>query len=971
MQVADRLKGRKTLQVATFLDEFEKDDLKKEVDIVRLFSHFGVTLTKKGKSFSGNCPWHDDKSPSLSVDRNKGLYNCFGCGESGDIFTLTEKMKGLSFRESISYLKNFAGTSSGTVDAVDSSRDDDAQTKNLTASRPRDERVSGINTKGDTAGTDGNTGRDAEPVTARTKEDSAGEDVPVPGKAGMSPAPIDIDLTTVAGYYHTRLCDSPDALGYLERRGLADTRLLVRFQVGFADGSILEKLTDTQKKQLTSRGIITDRGKEHFRDCITFPIFDDMDMVVGMYGRNINPNAKIPHLYLKGTHKSVFNRKASRVYDEIILTESIIDALSLISLGLAHTQAVYGTNGFTDEHLNILKEDRVKTVILAFDADAAGRNAAQNLKEQLVNEGFAVKILAPPSVLRTSPPVEGGGHKVLEPKDWNEYLVSGGTKEKITEAIEAAEVYSPEKDDTFFRAEKDHLGYIFTVGPITYRVTGAKEIFIANLRVNIKAAPGEGPGTGSETGVKYYDNLDLYSARSRSSYAANMGRTLDIEPNRIEKDLIVILEYLEQERDRHLQGGSTAEKETVLTAQERELGMGFLTNPEMFTEIVHDMDILGYVGESLNKQLLYIAATSRMLEDPVSVLVVSESASGKSLLIDTVARLIPPDEVISVTSLSEQALNYMEDLSHKFVSLGEIVHSEVIEHQIREMLSKKELSRLVTTKEPQSGRMATKMVKIPAVVSLAMSGTRYDMNPENTSRCFVVNADESREQTRRIHREQWTRKYSVKRKNEKKELIPEIIRKHHAAQKLLQTVTIENPFGEYLDFPNTLMRTRRDNERFVDLIACVCFLRQYQKEKKYDQTGEPYIEFDLVDYEIAYRIMVRGVLSSSLLDIPRGAVDLYEYFRALARKRAKKEHIEAREVSFTQREIREYTGLNQVWVKRHMRILVDYEYITLARGGKARSKGYYHLRDDVPMEEVNLSMIPAPEELKKKIQLKK
>lgn len=89
----DRLQGRKTLKVNDFLDEFEKDDIKKTVDIVDLFQSFGVQLSKKGKSYSGKCPWHNDTNPSLSVDRDRGLYNCFGCGESGDIFSLTEKIE--------------------------------------------------------------------------------------------------------------------------------------------------------------------------------------------------------------------------------------------------------------------------------------------------------------------------------------------------------------------------------------------------------------------------------------------------------------------------------------------------------------------------------------------------------------------------------------------------------------------------------------------------------------------------------------------------------------------------------------------------------------------------------------------------------------------------------------------------------------------------------------------------------------
>ena len=82
----DRLKGQKTLKVNNFLNEFEKDDVKRYIDIVDLFHHFGVKLTKSGNHYKGKCPWHNDKNPSLSVDREKGLFNCFGCDAGGDIF---------------------------------------------------------------------------------------------------------------------------------------------------------------------------------------------------------------------------------------------------------------------------------------------------------------------------------------------------------------------------------------------------------------------------------------------------------------------------------------------------------------------------------------------------------------------------------------------------------------------------------------------------------------------------------------------------------------------------------------------------------------------------------------------------------------------------------------------------------------------------------------------------------------------
>ena len=109
VSASPRLKGRTTLAVDGFLEELEKDELKKKTDLVALFSSFGVKLEKKGSGFMGLCPFHDDKNPSLSVDKEKGVYHCFGCGESGDAIELVKKMKGLGFREAVAFLKNDAG----------------------------------------------------------------------------------------------------------------------------------------------------------------------------------------------------------------------------------------------------------------------------------------------------------------------------------------------------------------------------------------------------------------------------------------------------------------------------------------------------------------------------------------------------------------------------------------------------------------------------------------------------------------------------------------------------------------------------------------------------------------------------------------------------------------------------------------------------------------------------------------------
>jgi hypothetical protein len=239
------------------------------------------------------------------------------------------------------------------------------------------------------------------------------------------------------------------------------------------------------------------------------------------------------------------------------------------------------------------------------------------------------------------------------------------------------------------------------------------------------------------------------------------------------------------------------------------------------------------------------------------------------------------------------------------------------------------------------------------------------INPENASRCFVVNADESRSQTERIHEAQ-RHKYSLGRLKAGASEVETIVRTHKAAQRLLRKLAIVNDFAPYLDFPVSLMRLRRDHDRFLDLIACVCFLRQYQKSVHREGDTE-YVECDLYDYGVAYRIMVEGVLASTLRELPRGAQQLYEEVRELARTEAKKENLKVTEVSLSQRQIREALGLGQTSVRESLRALVDYEYVMIRRGGTERSKGLYRLREDIPLAALDLSMIPTPEEMAKKL----
>ena len=893
----------------------EVEEIKRGVDLVNLFATFGVTLKPRGKRHEGICPWHPDKkTPSLSVDRVKGLYHCFGCQAKGDAITLVQKMKACDFKEALAYLRRAAGGRPFAPAAAAPTTKQAEQTvvkakaffKELKAEGPTENILDG---------------------------QAAGEKQP-PREEPLTPAQPELTLATITDYYHKKLLKSPAALAYLKKRGLINPEVYSRFNLGYADGSLCSKLTDGQREHLKALGILNAGGYEHFKGYLTVPLRDEAGRVVGMYGRHItSEEASKKHRYLPGGHKGLLNGKAARVYEELVLTESIIDALSLISLSIENVIPLYGTSGFTDDHLAAFKEHRVKTIVIALDNDEPGQAATAKLKEELLSQGYNIKTIFPSAV-----------------KDWNDYLTGGGSGEAVKQAIADAPLMLSKTKAKEFSVNYCGGRYEFSFGELTYRITGVKEGFVGNLKVTMHV---------SYQDQRDIDHLDLYSARSRTGFAVKVALLTGFPEERIERELLTIVDYLEEEREKKL-NARLPTGPYRMSAEEEQLGLALLSSPDLFSRIVGDMEALGYVGEEVNKKLIYLAASSRKLDDPLSVIILSESAAGKSYLVDTVKKLLPPEDVLSLTSLSDQALNYLEadELKHKFLVMGEAVHGEVVEHQLREMLSSKELARLVTLKDEQTGEMVSKLIRKEVIVSCVMSSTDYELNAENLSRSFVINTDESVEQTRRIHSQQ-RKKYSLSRYEEKTHNIPQLIRAHQAAQRLLKKRVIVNPYAESLKFPDQLLRSRRDHERFMDLIACVCFLRQYQKAEQETEAGLKYITCDREDLNIAIELAT-SILATTLTAFPKSAQLLYEAVRALLAEKAQAEGLSVTEVKVTQREVRERYGYPQMFVKRGLYLLCEYEFLR-AGGVEARgSRRTYRLVKDSPLDLVDLSMLKLP-----------
>ena len=282
--------------------------LKGEVALVRLIETAGVTLKRHGADLLGLCPFHDDHEPSLVVTPEKNLWHCLGaCQTGGSVIDWVMKCEGVSFRHAVEMLQS-----------------------------------------------------DYRPLAADTRRP---KHATVPKRA--TPVAADEDdatlLLQVIDYYHAALKQSPEALAYLEKCGIANSEAIDTFKLGFANRTLGYRLPQMNRKegaavrgQLQRLGIIRPSGHEHFNGSLVIPVLDLQGQVQEVYGRKLNDNLRpgTPmHLYLPGPHRGVWNAQALTATDEIILCESLIDALTFWCAGYRHVTASYGIEGFTAEML--------------------------------------------------------------------------------------------------------------------------------------------------------------------------------------------------------------------------------------------------------------------------------------------------------------------------------------------------------------------------------------------------------------------------------------------------------------------------------------------------------------------------------------------------------------------------------------------------------------------------------------------
>jgi len=308
------------------------DTVKERIDIVQVIEEHGVHLKKSGRGFTGLCPFHSEKTPSFHVNPDTRSYKCFGCGRSGDIFTILEEIDGLTKAEALKVLAERAGVE------LTSRRDP--------AEQEHEKRLLAAN---DTAHF---YFRQALRGTGRGKEVAR-----YLAERGILPESID---RFGLGYAP----DSWDGLvGYLRKKGYSDDEVVAAGLVGRSD-----------------RGLF-----DWFRHRLIVPIKDGRGRIIAFGGRALRADQRGKYVNSQGT--VLFNKSATlyaldaarsaiRKQNAAVIVEGYFDTIALHQAGFENAVASMGT-ALTEDQYHVLDAMRIERAIVAFDGDAAGQSSAE------------------------------------------------------------------------------------------------------------------------------------------------------------------------------------------------------------------------------------------------------------------------------------------------------------------------------------------------------------------------------------------------------------------------------------------------------------------------------------------------------------------------------------------------------------------------------------------------------------------
>jgi hypothetical protein len=350
-------------------------------------------------------------------------------------------------------------------------------------------------------------------------------------------------------------------------------------------------------------------------------------------------------------------------------------------------------------------------------------------------------------------------------------------------------------------------------------------------------------------------SLDLYHETQTEKLIKNIAERFTLSISYVHQAIGHLIntveEYRLQQIDQH-KLKSNHHKPT-LSAEAIEAATNFLKSPNLLQYTNELIGKSGVIGETVNRLIMYLVFTSRKTNRPLHIISFGSSGVGKSHLQEKVGELIPKEDKIELTSVSGNAFYYYvdDDLGHKLILIEDYDGVFTALYPIRELQSKQKISKTITVRD-RNGSTRTLHLTVKGPVSIGGCTTSEHIYEDNANRSFLIYLDESEAQDEQVM--DYQRKLSAgKIDSGEQQRIRELLQN---SQRLLQPISVRNPYAEQLIIPKEVFKPRRTNAHYIAFIEAITFYKQYQREHQVDQSsGEMFIETTLEDIAEANELM--------------------------------------------------------------------------------------------------------------------
>ena len=824
-------------------------DIKNQLSILTVLSHYGL---KPNKNNMLNCPFHEDKTPSMQVYPKTNTVYCFSSnckthGKSLDVIDLIMHQENCTKHKAILKAKAMIGH---------------AIVQTISNNQPT------------------------------------------------------MNYQTIFKQLRVALPRSKKAVDYLKSRNLYNPKLEI--------GSNHQTKVNGKTSYLFPK----------LKNCIVFPLKDKDGNIVSLYGRSLTKGH-----YYTSNRKGLYPEYPNGQTKAIALTESIIDAATINTHTNHLTLAFYGTNGLREEHRQALKNcPNLKEIIFFFDGDKSGREGVEKYAKELHT------LLPQVTISQVSTP---------EGEDPNSLIQSHETEilthliDKRTKLFLSSEKSSIEIDDSRTPSENKSLvskkslngqktpvvnhteeskqssklntsneQYItFKTDNVLISILGGIALYpLDKLRVTLKI---ERIDTISPL-YSLRHSLDLYHDDQTDRLIRKASERLETGSKQMQLTIAELIQELESYRQLQIKKQKPPKPEKrILNAEREQRVKSFLKRKDLMEATDKLIEQSGVVGEKINRQILWYVYTTRLRKEPLHVICLGASGTGKTYLQERITELIPEESKVSGTTMSENALYYAQNLNlpHKLFIIEDLDGASNVLYSLRELQTKSSISKMVTHKD-NKGNFNTIIVAVQGPICLTGTTTKEKLYEDNANRCLLIYLDGGKSQRQAIMSHQCKRSAGKVDKQKERSAI-EFLRD---VQSLLGPITIRNPYAEDLHLPETVFKPLRTNAHYLAFIEAITFYHQWQRQKKKTPEGVDYIETTLGDIAKANELL-KDVLLAKSDELTKACRNFFERVKSYVQQKNKG--------SFYRRDVRDWMRINPNNLRYYLKQLAMYGYLNV------------------------------------------